>query len=127
VYKKHYPPALKDEVWRLEKIGKDGAFHKKLNTNGINTVEDFLRHLIRDQQGLRSVSSFNQSVNFFLDTGLIRSYSTTVSSSFYQLYLLNTIFQLFLCPNLFLQMIFIISLRPTENWNCKLRMLFFPF
>ncbi|KAJ4752955.1 Calmodulin-binding protein [Rhynchospora pubera] len=55
LYKKHYPPALKDEVWRLEKIGKDGAFHKKLNAKGINTVEDFLRLLIRDQQGLRNI------------------------------------------------------------------------
>jgi hypothetical protein len=43
VYKKHYPPALKDEVWRLEKIGKDGSFH-------------FLQFLVRDQQKLRSVS-----------------------------------------------------------------------
>jgi hypothetical protein len=57
VYKKHYPPALKDDVWRLEKIGKDGAFHKKLNASGIYTVEDFLRLLVRDQQRLRSVSS----------------------------------------------------------------------
>jgi hypothetical protein len=56
VYKKHYPPALKDEVWRLEKIGKDGAFHKKLNSNGIYTVEHFLQLLVRDQQKLRSVS-----------------------------------------------------------------------
>jgi Calmodulin binding protein-like len=99
VYKKHYPPALKDEVWRLEKIGKDGAFHKKLNSNGINTVEDFLRHLIRDQQGLRSVGSFNQYLTFLVDTVLIRSYCTSVSSPFYQLYLLNTVFELFLCLN----------------------------
>ncbi|AQK71829.1 calmodulin binding protein1 [Zea mays] len=55
VYKKHYPPALKDDVWRLEKIGKDGAFHKKLNASGIYTVEDFLRLLVRDQQRLRSI------------------------------------------------------------------------
>lgn len=65
VYKKHYPPALKDEVWRLEKIGKDGAFHKKLNAKGINTVEDFLRLLIRDQQGLRNVSFYIKFPNFF--------------------------------------------------------------
>ena len=57
MYKKHYPPALKDDVWRLEKVGKDGAFHKKLNGSGIYTVEDFLRLLVRDQQRLRSVSS----------------------------------------------------------------------
>ncbi|MBA0678444.1 hypothetical protein Goari_019790, partial [Gossypium aridum] len=30
LYKKHHPPSLSDEVWRLEKIGKDGAFHKRL-------------------------------------------------------------------------------------------------
>jgi len=46
---------LKDDVWRLEKVGKDGAFHKKLNASGIYTVEDFLRLLVRDQQRLRSI------------------------------------------------------------------------
>ncbi|XP_010536924.1 PREDICTED: calmodulin-binding protein 60 B [Tarenaya hassleriana] len=55
LYKKHYPPALHDEVWRLEKIGKDGAFHKKLNAAGIITVEDFLRCLVRDSGNLRSI------------------------------------------------------------------------
>lgn len=55
VYKKHYPPALNDEVWRLEKIGKDGAFHKRLNKCGITTVEDFLRFVVRDPQRLRNV------------------------------------------------------------------------
>ncbi|KAL5212308.1 hypothetical protein ABZP36_023155 [Zizania latifolia] len=55
LYKKHYPPALKDDVWRLEKIGKDGAFHKKLNASGIYMVEDFLQLLVRDQQRLRSI------------------------------------------------------------------------
>ncbi|KAH1201322.1 Calmodulin-binding protein 60 B [Glycine max] len=55
VYKKHYPPALTDEVWRLEKIGKDGSFHKKLNSAGIVTVEDFLRLVVKDQQRLRNI------------------------------------------------------------------------
>ncbi|XP_010539448.1 PREDICTED: calmodulin-binding protein 60 B-like [Tarenaya hassleriana] len=55
LYKKHYPPALNDEVWRLEKIGKDGAFHKKLNAAKIITVEDFLRCLVRDSAKLRSI------------------------------------------------------------------------
>jgi hypothetical protein len=58
VYKKHYPPALKDEVWRLEKIGKDGSFHKRLNKSGILTVEEFLRLVVRDPQKLRTVSLF---------------------------------------------------------------------
>ncbi|WZZ89961.1 hypothetical protein YC2023_118540 [Brassica napus] len=52
---KHYPPALNDDVWRLEKIGKDGAFHKKLNAAGISTVEDFLRTMVRDSARLRTI------------------------------------------------------------------------
>ncbi|XAR51186.1 hypothetical protein NMG60_11005742 [Bertholletia excelsa] len=55
LYKKHYPPALNDEVWRLEKIGKDGSFHKRLNKERIVTVEDFLRLFVRDPQRLRSI------------------------------------------------------------------------
>lgn len=55
LYKKHYPPALTDEVWRLEKIGKDGSFHRRLNKAGIYTVEDFLRLVVRDAQLLRNI------------------------------------------------------------------------
>uniref|UniRef100_A0A0D6R297 Calmodulin-binding protein 60 B n=1 Tax=Araucaria cunninghamii TaxID=56994 RepID=A0A0D6R297_ARACU len=55
LYKKHYPPALNDEVWRLDKIGKDGAFHKKLNKYGIHSVEDFLKLVVRDPQKLRNI------------------------------------------------------------------------
>ncbi|XP_071721204.1 calmodulin-binding protein 60 B-like isoform X2 [Rutidosis leptorrhynchoides] len=55
LYKKHYPPALNDEVWRLEKIGKDGSFHKRLNKAGIFFVEDFLRLVVRDHQKLRTI------------------------------------------------------------------------
>ncbi|XP_059659656.1 calmodulin-binding protein 60 B-like [Cornus florida] len=55
LYKKHYPPALGDEVWRLEKIGKDGSFHKRLNKAGIHSVEDFLRLVVRDMQRLRNI------------------------------------------------------------------------
>ena len=55
LYKKHYPPALHDEVWRLDRIGKDGAFHKRLNQSGIFTVEDFLRLVVMDPQKLRNV------------------------------------------------------------------------
>ncbi|RAL49642.1 unnamed protein product [Cuscuta campestris] len=55
LYKKHYPPALSDEVWRLEKIGKDGSFHKRLNKSGIHNVEEFLRFVVRDPQRLRNI------------------------------------------------------------------------
>ncbi|CAM6007208.1 unnamed protein product [Sphagnum balticum] len=54
LYKKHYPPALHDDVWRLDKIGKDGAFHKRLNQANIMTVEDFLRLVVMDPQRLRN-------------------------------------------------------------------------
>ncbi|KAJ0048950.1 hypothetical protein Pint_16507 [Pistacia integerrima] len=55
LYKKHHPPMLNDEVWRLEKIGKDGAFHKKLSTAGIKSVQDFLKFSIVDPRGLRAI------------------------------------------------------------------------
>lgn len=55
VYKKHYPPMLEDEVWRLEKIGKDGPFHKKLSSENINNVQDFLKLSVVDLNRLRQV------------------------------------------------------------------------
>ena len=55
VYRKHHPPSLFDEVWRLEKIGKDGAFHKRLNYSNINTVKDFLTHFHLNSPKLRQV------------------------------------------------------------------------
>lgn len=54
-YKKHHPPSLNDDVWRLEKIGKDGAFHRRLAENEIYTVQDFLRNLVMDPSKLRSL------------------------------------------------------------------------
>ncbi|XP_048228769.1 calmodulin-binding protein 60 A isoform X3 [Ricinus communis] len=56
LYKKHHPPSLSDEVWRLEKIGKDGAFHKRLSRENITTVKDFLTQLFIDSQRLRHKS-----------------------------------------------------------------------
>ncbi|KAF8037741.1 hypothetical protein BT93_B0546 [Corymbia citriodora subsp. variegata] len=55
LYKKHYPPQLGDEVWRLEKIGKEGAFHKKLAEEGIKTVQDFLKLSVVDPAKLRAI------------------------------------------------------------------------
>lgn len=55
VYKKRYPPFLHDEVWRLEKIGKDGAFHRKLHENKVDNVQDFLQLLNVDPIQLRGV------------------------------------------------------------------------
>ncbi|KAF8037145.1 hypothetical protein BT93_B0150 [Corymbia citriodora subsp. variegata] len=55
LYKKHHPPALSDEVWRLEKIGKEGAFHKRLSEANVNTVKDFLILLFVDASRLQSI------------------------------------------------------------------------
>ncbi|KAL6146518.1 hypothetical protein ACLB2K_057196 [Fragaria x ananassa] len=54
LYKKHYPPSLNDEIWRLEKIAKDGAFHKRLAECGITTVKALLRSYMKDQSSLRN-------------------------------------------------------------------------
>ncbi|XP_010265059.1 PREDICTED: calmodulin-binding protein 60 B-like [Nelumbo nucifera] len=61
LYKKHYPPMLDDEVWRLEKIGKEGAFHKKLASEAINTVQDFLKLWVVDYAKLRRVLGVGMS------------------------------------------------------------------
>ncbi|XP_022719502.1 calmodulin-binding protein 60 C-like [Durio zibethinus] len=55
LYKKHYPPVLRDEVWRLERIAKDGAFHKRLASKNIRTVKDFLRLQVTDPSALRNI------------------------------------------------------------------------
>ncbi|XP_028786942.1 protein SAR DEFICIENT 1-like [Neltuma alba] len=61
LYKKHHPPVLEDEVWRLEKIGKDGAFHRKLSANGINNVQEFLKLSVVDPARLREILGIGMS------------------------------------------------------------------
>ncbi|KAK7258985.1 hypothetical protein RIF29_24579 [Crotalaria pallida] len=51
-YKKHYPPSLNDDVWRLEKIGKDGKIHRRLTLHGIHTVKDLLQSYTINQSSL---------------------------------------------------------------------------
>lgn len=68
LYKKHYPPALHDEVWRLDRIAKDGALHKKLLKAEIVTVEDFLRLLVRDPQKLRNILGSGMSNRMWENT-----------------------------------------------------------
>ncbi|KAJ0989570.1 hypothetical protein J5N97_007926 [Dioscorea zingiberensis] len=65
LYKKHYPPALMDEVWRLEKIGKDGAFHKRLSNESVNTVKDFLTLLYTDSTRLRNILGSGMSAKMW--------------------------------------------------------------
>lgn len=84
LYKKHYPPALKDDVWRLEKIGKDGAFHKRLNKAGIYTVEDFLRLVVRDSHRLRNILGSGMSNKMW--EVLVEHAKTCVLSGKYYIY-----------------------------------------
>ncbi|XP_054805374.1 calmodulin-binding protein 60 A-like isoform X2 [Prosopis cineraria] len=65
LYKKHHPPSLSDEVWRLEKIGKDGAFHKRLSQEKIDTVKDFLTQLNLDSAKLRSILGTGMSTKMW--------------------------------------------------------------
>ncbi|KAK1391594.1 hypothetical protein POM88_010650 [Heracleum sosnowskyi] len=85
LYKKHYPPALNDEVWRLEKIGKDGSFHKRLSKSGIFTVEDFLRHVVRDPQKLRTILGSGMS-NKMWEALLEHAKTCVVSGKLYVYY-----------------------------------------
>ncbi|EPS59462.1 hypothetical protein M569_15344 [Genlisea aurea] len=65
LYKKHYPPSLLDQVWRIEKIGKDGAFHRRLKEEGINTVQDFLVLFHLDPTKLRTILGSGMSTKMW--------------------------------------------------------------
>ncbi|PNX92582.1 calmodulin binding protein, partial [Trifolium pratense] len=65
LYKKHHPPSLSDEVWRLEKIGKDGAFHRRLSREKIRTVKDFLTLLNLDPSKLRTILGTGMSAKMW--------------------------------------------------------------
>jgi len=54
-YQKHNTPSLEDPVWRLRKISRLGATHKKLECHGIKTVRDFLMQYHIDPDFLRNV------------------------------------------------------------------------
>ncbi|XP_059640854.1 calmodulin-binding protein 60 A [Cornus florida] len=65
LYKKHHPPSLFDEVWRLEKIGKEGAFHKRLSRERVTTVKDFLTLLYLDPTRLRNILGTGMSAKMW--------------------------------------------------------------
>lgn len=57
MYKKHFPPLLTDNVWRLRNIGKDGPVDKRLEAEGIMNVQDFLKLNTMNPNKLKSVGS----------------------------------------------------------------------
>lgn len=64
-YKKHYPPLLMDDVWRLEKIAENGKFRDRLNSNGIHTVKDLLRLLMINESSLHKVNDCFSSTSSY--------------------------------------------------------------
>lgn len=54
-YKKHHPPSLGDDIWRLEKIAKEGVFHKRLGEKRICTVKHFLQMYVTNEPSLRKI------------------------------------------------------------------------
>ncbi|CAK8544551.1 unnamed protein product [Lathyrus sativus] len=54
-YKKHYPPYLNDEVWRLKKISEKGPYRNRLHSYGIKKVKDLLRLLIINKSSLHEI------------------------------------------------------------------------
>ncbi|XP_076923887.1 calmodulin-binding protein 60 B-like [Bidens hawaiensis] len=57
-YKKHYPPSLGDDIWRLEKITKDGVLHMRFASHNIYTLKDFLQVYTTNDLTMRSKSFF---------------------------------------------------------------------
>ncbi|KAF2919364.1 hypothetical protein DAI22_08g129400 [Oryza sativa Japonica Group] len=55
LYKKHFPPLLTDNVWRLRNIGKDGPIDKRLEAEGIKNVQDFLKLNTMNPNKLKSL------------------------------------------------------------------------
>ncbi|KAG7556629.1 CALMODULIN-BINDING PROTEIN60 [Arabidopsis suecica] len=54
-YRKHHPPYPNDEVWRLEKIAKDGVSAKRLAKQKIKTVKEFRRVYTVDPNALHNI------------------------------------------------------------------------
>ncbi|KAJ1265757.1 hypothetical protein BS78_08G099900 [Paspalum vaginatum] len=48
-------PRLDDDVYRLDAIAKDGAYHKRLQEANIHTVQDFLKALNKDPDELYKI------------------------------------------------------------------------
>ncbi|KAF0899960.1 hypothetical protein E2562_025903 [Oryza meyeriana var. granulata] len=55
LYKKHYPPLPTDNVWRLKNIAKGGPIDKRLEAEGIKSVQDFLKLNTIDPNRLKNL------------------------------------------------------------------------
>ncbi|TYH24405.1 hypothetical protein ES288_A03G089500v1 [Gossypium darwinii] len=91
LYKKHHPPMLGDEVWRLEKIGKDGAFHKKLAYEGVNTVQDFLKMSVVDPPKLRKILGPGMSEKIIFLNPICQLVKAKINGTTYRIQTLSSI------------------------------------
>ncbi|XP_058226224.1 calmodulin-binding protein 60 A-like isoform X2 [Rhododendron vialii] len=64
---KHYPPSLNDEIWRLKKICRDGAFHNRLVTENVKTVKDFLTRYFINRQSLQNILGTSKTWKAIVD------------------------------------------------------------
>ncbi|VAI49137.1 protein SAR DEFICIENT 1-like [Triticum dicoccoides] len=55
LYKKHYPPLLTDNIWRLKNIRKDGPIDKRLESEGVKNVQDLLKLQTVDPDKLKNL------------------------------------------------------------------------
>ncbi|KAL6599883.1 hypothetical protein ACP70R_045534 [Stipagrostis hirtigluma subsp. patula] len=58
---KRHLPRLDDEVYRLEEIAKNGAYHNRLLEKGISTVQDLLKAFNKDPDELRKILNMKQN------------------------------------------------------------------
>ncbi|KAK1401764.1 Calmodulin-binding protein 60 B like [Heracleum sosnowskyi] len=86
-YKKHHPPLLADDVWRLEKIAKDGEYHKRLVAlAGISTVKEFLQMYVTDPSLLRKVIGGDSGISNKIWDTIIEHATTCVLDNKMYLY-----------------------------------------
>ncbi|KAL8155475.1 hypothetical protein AgCh_000748 [Apium graveolens] len=86
-YKKHHPPLLADDIWRLEKIAKDGEYHKRLVAlAGISTVKEFLQMYVTDPSSLRRVIGGDSGISNKIWDTIIEHATTCVLDNKMYLY-----------------------------------------
>ncbi|XP_039002246.1 calmodulin-binding protein 60 B-like [Hibiscus syriacus] len=73
------------ELWRLERIAKDGAFHKRLTSKNIFTVKDFLRLHVTDPSALHDILGSGIS-NRVWDTIIDHALSCILDDEWYSYY-----------------------------------------
>jgi hypothetical protein len=59
-------PKLDEDVYRIEAIARDGAYHQRLQGANIHTVQDFLKALNKDPDELYKVKIYATLLNLVI-------------------------------------------------------------